>query len=181
LKTGIVAVESFSNNSTGEFLVCLPANHDYALTVSRDGYLFYSDNFTLSGENPSTDPVLKNVPLEPLKTGAKVVMKNIFFETNQYELMEASRIELNKLIKLLQKNPEIRIEIGGHTDNVGTHDYNVTLSQNRAKSVRDYLVENQIEPARIKYKGYAETQPVDPNDTEEGRANNRRTEFKIIE
>lgn len=181
LRTGTVAVESFSNKTTGEFLVCLPANNDYALTVSRDGYLFYSDNFTLSGENPSSDPVLKNVPLEPLKAGAKVVMKNIFFETNQFDLKETSRIELNKLIKLLEKNPEVKIEIGGHTDNVGTHEYNITLSQNRAKSVRDYLVQNQLDPSRIKYKGYAETQPVDSNDTEEGRANNRRTEFKIIE
>jgi outer membrane protein OmpA-like peptidoglycan-associated protein/tetratricopeptide (TPR) repeat protein len=181
LKTGIVAIESFSNKSSGEFLVCLPANNDYALTVSRDGYLFFSENFSLTNENSSTDPVLKDVPMEPLKTGAKVVMKNIFFETNQYELIETSRIELNKLIILLQKNPLLKIEIGGHTDNVGTHEYNIMLSQNRAKSVKDYLVENKIEPSRISYKGYGETQPVDSNDTEEGRAINRRTEFKVIE
>lgn len=181
LKTGIVAIESFSNKSSGEFLVCLPANNDYALTVSRDGYLFFSENFSLTNENSSTDPVLKDVPLEPLKTGAKVVMKNIFFETNQYELIEKSRIELNKLIILLEKNPLLRIEIGGHTDNVGSHEYNVTLSQNRAKSVKEYLIANKIEASRITYKGYAETQPVDSNETEEGRANNRRTEFKVIE
>jgi outer membrane protein OmpA-like peptidoglycan-associated protein len=108
-------------------------------------------------------------------------MKNIFFETNQYELIETSRIELNKLVAMLQKYPDIKIEIGGHTDNVGSHEYNISLSQNRAKSVRDYLIENKIDPARIKYKGYGETQPVDSNDTEEGKANNRRTEFKIIE
>lgn len=181
LKTGMVAIESFSNKSSGEFLVCLPANNDYALTVSRDGYLFFSENFSLTNQNSSTDPVLKDVPMEPLKTGAKVVMKNIFFETNQYELIETSRIELNKLIILLQKNPLLKIEIGGHTDNVGTHEYNITLSQNRAKSVKEYLVENKIEPSRISFKGYGETQPVDSNDTEEGRAINRRTEFKVIE
>jgi outer membrane protein OmpA-like peptidoglycan-associated protein/Tfp pilus assembly protein PilF len=181
LKTGKVAVESFSNKNSGEFLVCLPTNNDYALTVSRDGYLFYSENFTLSGENPSTDPVHKDIPMEPLKAGARAIMKNIFFETNQYELIETSRIELNKLVAMLQKYPDIKIEIGGHTDNVGSHEYNISLSQNRAKSVRDYLIENKIDPARIKYKGYGETQPVDSNDTEEGKANNRRTEFKIIE
>jgi outer membrane protein OmpA-like peptidoglycan-associated protein len=181
LKTGKVAIESFSNNTTGEFLVCLPANNDYALTVSKDGYLFYSENFNLSGENPSSDPVLKDVPLEPLETGAKVIMKNVFFETDHYDLMEESKIELNKLIDLLTKNPAVKIEIGGHTDNVGKHEYNVTLSENRAKSVMTYLLENGIAQDRLSYKGYGETQPIDSNETEAGRAKNRRTEFKVVD
>jgi outer membrane protein OmpA-like peptidoglycan-associated protein/tetratricopeptide (TPR) repeat protein len=180
LNTGKVAIESFSNKTTGEFLVCLPANNDYALTVTRDGYLFYSENFNLSGENPSTEPVLKDVPLEPLETGAKVIMKNVFFETDHYDLMDESKIELNKLTDLLTKNPAVKIEIGGHTDNVGKHEYNVTLSENRAKSVMTYLLENGISPDRLSYKGYGETQPIDSNETETGRANNRRTEFKVM-
>jgi outer membrane protein OmpA-like peptidoglycan-associated protein len=181
LKTGKVAIESFSNKTTGEFLVCLPANNDYALTVTRDGYLFYSENINLAGENPPTDPVLKDIPLEPLQTGAKVVMKNVFFETDRFDLMETSKVELNKLILLLDKNPDLKIEIGGHTDNVGKHDYNIKLSENRAKSVLNYLTENGIASTRLTYKGYGETQPVDINDTETGRANNRRTEFKVVE
>jgi outer membrane protein OmpA-like peptidoglycan-associated protein len=181
LKSGLVAVESFSNKSTGEFLVCLPANNDYALTVTRDGYLFYSENFNLTGANPSTDPVLKDIPLEPLLTGAKVVMKNVFFDTDQFDLLEESKIELNQLIDLLKKNPAIKIEIGGHTDNVGSHEYNITLSENRAKAVMTYLLENGISLDRLSSRGYGETQPVDSNDTDSGRANNRRTEFKVIE
>jgi len=181
LATGDITVTSFSNKGTGEFLVCLPANHDYALNVSKEGYLFYSENFNLSGENPSTDPVLKDVPLKPLKAGEKVILKNIFFETDKYDLKESSEIELQKLIELLNKNPEIKIEIGGHTDNVGKTDYNLELSQNRAKAVYDYLVKNKIDSDMLTYKGYGESQPVDTNDTEEGRANNRRTEFKVVE
>ncbi len=181
LKTGVVAIESFSNKTTGEFLVCLPANNEYALTVSKDGYLFYSENFNLTGENPSTDPVLMDVPLIPLQTGAKVVMKNVFFDTDRYDLLETSKVELNKLADLLTKNPTLKVELGGHTDNVGKDDYNLTLSENRAKAVMTYLVQNGIAPERLSYKGYGKTQPVDTNDTEAGRANNRRTEFKVVE
>ena len=181
LTTGTVAIESFSNKKTGEFLVCLPVNDEYALTVSREGYLFYSENISFSGENSSADPLLKDVPLEPIKVGAVMILKNIFFETDKYDLKEKSRIELNKLVDLLKTNPDLKIEIGGHTDNVGSDEYNLILSENRAKTVNQYLVENGIEQSRLLYKGYGETTPVDTNETEEGRANNRRTEFKVIE
>jgi outer membrane protein OmpA-like peptidoglycan-associated protein len=181
LKTGIVVIESFSNKTTGEFLVCLPANIDYALTVSKDGYLFYSENFNLTGEHPSADPVLKDVPLEPIEIGAKVIMKNVFFETDRYDLIETSKVELNKLIALLEKNNSVKIEISGHTDNIGKHGYNITLSENRAKAVIYYLSENGISSDRLSFKGYGETQPIDTNETETGRANNRRTEFKVVE
>ncbi len=181
LTTGLVAIESFSNKKTGEFLVCLPANDDYALTVSKEGYLFYSENISLTGENSSTDPMLKDVPLEPIKVGAKMVLKNIFFETDKYDLKELSKIELKKLIRLLETNPGMKIEISGHTDNVGSPEYNKTLSENRAKTVNKYLVENGIDQSRLLYKGYGETNPVDTNENHEGRANNRRTEFKVVE
>lgn len=181
LETGLVVIESFSNKTTGEFLVCLPANNEYALTVSRDAYLFYSENFNLSGENPSTDPVLKDIPLVPLQTGAKVVMRNVFFETGRYDLLEPSKVELNKLVALMLKNPKMKVEIGGHTDNVGNHEYNLSLSENRAKAVITYLTDNGISSDRLSFKGYGETQPVDSNETESGRANNRRTEFKVVE
>ncbi len=181
ITTGIVTIESFSNKKTGEFLVCLPTDDDYALTVSREGYLFYSENISLTGESSSTDPVIKDVPLEPIKVGAKMVLRNIFFETDKYDLKENSKIELNKLVRLLNTNPDLKIEIGGHTDNVGSHEYNINLSENRAKTVNQYLVENGIEQSRLLFKGYGETNPVDTNETPEGRAINRRTEFKVIE
>lgn len=181
LKTGDVAVESFSNRKTGEFLVCLPTNDDYALNVFKEGYLFYSDNFSLAGESSSSDPVLLEVPLNPLKVGEKVIMKNVFFDTDQYELLGTSMVELKNLISLLNNNPEMHIEISGHTDNVGTPEYNLSLSENRAKAVFDYLVQSGIDSSRLLYKGYGETQPLDTNDTETGRASNRRTEFKVVE
>ena len=181
LTTGLVAIESFSNKKTGDFLVCLPTNDDYALTVSKEGYLYYSENISLAGENSSSDPLIKDVPLEPIKVGATMVLKNIFFETDKYDLKENSKFELNKLIELLETNPGLILEIGGHTDNVGSPDYNQTLSENRAKTVNQYLVDNGIEQSVLIYKGYGETKAVDTNDTEEGRANNRRTEFKVIE
>ncbi len=181
LKTGNIEIESFSNKISGEFLVCLPVNNDYGLNVFRDGYLFYSENFNLTGENTTSEPLLKDIPLKPIKVGAKVVLKNIFFDTDKYELKDASKLELQKLIDLLNSNPDINIEIGGFTDNVGTPEYNLKLSENRAKTVYDYLITKKIDLNRLTYKGYGESQPVDTNETESGRANNRRTEFKVVE
>lgn len=181
LTTGLVAVESFSNKKTGDFLVCLPTDDEYALMVSKEGYLFYSENISLVGENSSTDPVIKDIPLEPIRIGAKMVLKNIFFETDKYDLKETSEIELEKLVELLDTNPSLKLEIGGHTDNVGTPEYNQILSENRAKTVNQYLLDHGVDQTRLIYKGYGETSPVDSNDTDEGRANNRRTEFKVLE
>lgn len=181
LTTGMVAIESFSNKKTGDFLVCLPTDDDYALTVSKEGYLFYSENISLAGEKSSLDPLIKDVAMEPIKVGAKMVLKNIFFETDKYDLMRNSKFELNKLIELLKANPGLILEIGGHTDNVGSPEYNQTLSENRAKTVNQYLVDNGVDQSMLIYKGYGELKPVDTNETEEGRANNRRTEFRVIE
>lgn len=181
LETGEVAVRSFSSSGSGEFLVALPTNRDYALNVSREGYLFYSENFSLAGTNTNTDPYLKDIPLKKIQVGQTLVLRNIFFETDKYTLKETSQVELKKLVELLSKNPGLRIEISGHTDNVGSVDYNLELSRNRSKSVNDYLVEQGILQDRLTYKGYGETQPVDSNDTEAGRANNRRTELKVVE
>lgn len=179
LKTGNVIVESSSDHIKGEFMISIPTNRNYALNVSSEGYLFYSDNFKLEGEYSDVDPFLKNVPLQPVRIGEKVVLRNIFFETDKYDLKSESRIELNKLIEFLEQNPAISIEISGHTDSVGGAEYNQELSDNRAKAVYDYLVEHGIDSSRMTYKGYGLNLPVDTNETSEGRARNRRTEFKI--
>jgi outer membrane protein OmpA-like peptidoglycan-associated protein len=180
LKTGKIVTQSYSNKGNGEFLVCLPTNSDYALNVSKNGYLFYSENFNLIGEQTLTEPEHKDIPLQPIKVGESVVLKNIFFETDKFDLKNKSRIEIDKLFELLNKNPEIRIEISGHTDNVGSEIYNVELSKNRAKAVYDYLIAKGINPDRLSYKGYGEAKPIDTNDTESGRHSNRRTEFKVV-
>ena len=181
LKTGKTCVESTSDPVNGEFLVCLPTEKDYALNVSKDGYLFYSENFSLTGIHSNSDPFMKNIPLQPIKVGESVVLKNIFFDTDKFELKSESTAELEKLLDLLNKNPKLKIEISGHTDNQGDDKHNQTLSENRAKAVYDYLTNHGIVKERLTYKGYGKTKPIDKNDTEQGRANNRRTEFKVVE
>jgi outer membrane protein OmpA-like peptidoglycan-associated protein/Tol biopolymer transport system component len=180
LETSEVVIESGSDPVNGSFLVTLPVDHSYALNVSKDQYLFYSEHFSLPKEHDISKPYRMDVSLQPIKYGEKVVLKNIFFETASYELLDESRAELNKLVAFMTNNPTIRIEIGGHTDNVGKPEDNQLLSENRSKSVLSYLTENGIAAARLQYKGYGQEQPVDTNDTTEGRANNRRTEFKVL-
>ncbi|MEE4196220.1 MAG: OmpA family protein [Bacteroidales bacterium] len=180
LEQNEVVMEAQSDKITGEFLVCIPTDNDYALNVSKEGYLFYSDNFSLKGVREITDPFIKDVGLNPIKPGEKIILRNIFYATDSYELMDKSIAELDKLTRFLEENPALKIEISGHTDSVGTNEYNLILSEKRAKSVVNYLVSQGIAMERLTSKGYGEEQPVDTNETEEGRANNRRTEIKIL-
>jgi outer membrane protein OmpA-like peptidoglycan-associated protein/tetratricopeptide (TPR) repeat protein len=180
LETSKVVAEIYSNAITGEYLVCLPANKNYAFNASRSGYLFYSENFSLKDVKNQGEPYLIDIPLKPIKAGEKVVLRNIFFETGKYNLKDESRSELNKLGDFLNANPKVKIEVSGHTDNVGDEKMNTTLSLNRAKSVYDYLIKNGIAAERLTFKGFGETQPVASNDSDKGRAANRRTEFKVI-
>jgi len=169
-----------SNEGDGTFLVCLPSKKDYAFSIEKPWYLFHSENFSLKNVTGELKNYHLDVPLEPIKVGNKVVLKNIFFETDSYELKQESKAELNKLIEFLILNTKIKIEISGHTDNIGTAAHNDVLSENRAKSVYEYLAANGIEKNRMTYKGYGFNKPIASNDTEEGRALNRRTEFKIL-
>ena len=173
-------VSATADPVTGSFLISLPVNKNYALNVSMDGYLFHSENIELLSGTPE-EPFLKNVGMKQLSVGETVVLKNVFFETNKYDLKDESKVELMKLHSFMQNNPAVSIEISGHTDNVGNDNDNQTLSENRAQAIYNFLIENGIEADRLSYKGYGETQPIDTNDTEEGRANNRRSEFKIKE
>ncbi len=168
-----------SNSASGKFVVILTPGHNYALTVSKGGYLFYSENFNID-TNHAFQEVNKEVLLQRLKEGKKIVLNNIFFETGKATLTDASTVEIQKLYELLQQNPLIRVEISGHTDNVGNDDANLKLSQDRANVVVQVLISKGIPSARLIAKGYGETQPYGPNDTDEQRALNRRTEFKII-
>ena len=181
LETAKTVYESYSDEETGEFLICLPTDKDYCLNVSKKNYLFFSENFALKGIFEKTEPFLKDVPMQPIKVGESIILKNIFYETDLYNLKKESRIELDKIIKFLHDYPSVKIEISGHTDNTGSFEYNQTLSENRAKSVVEYLISSSISEDRIKYKGYGFSRPVASNDTEEGKAQNRRTELKIIE
>jgi outer membrane protein OmpA-like peptidoglycan-associated protein len=180
LETGKTITETESNKSNGDYLLCLPAGKDYALNVSKDGYLFHSENFSLKNFS-GYEPYRLDIQLQKLRPGATIVLNNVFFETNQWELKPESMIELDRLATLLKNNPEKKIEIGGHTDNVGSDEANLTLSNNRAQSVVDYLVKKGIAVNRLAAKGYGESVPIANNDTDAGRSKNRRTEFRVIE
>jgi len=179
LETGETVIEAYSDNSTGEFLITLPTGRNYALNSSKNGYLFFSENFSLINYQ-SDKPFVQNVPLNPMLAGEKIVLKNIFFETAKYNLKNESKVELDKLVAFLTKNNKLIIEIGGHTDNAGNAQLNLALSKNRANSVKEYLTGKGIVAERLQTKGYGANEPIADNSTAEGKAKNRRTEFKIM-
>lgn len=166
-------------DETGNYFVTLPTGNDYTLTVNRRNYLFYSELFQLSQSVPDS-VYKKDIFLQPIQLNASLTFSNIQFANNSFALPESAKIELNKLITLLKENPRIQIEIGGHTDNVGAAESNRILSENRAKAIVQFLLDNQIESGRLRWKGYGATQPIANNTTEAGRAINRRTTFTII-
>lgn len=180
LENGEAVMELESHPGEGDYLVSLPTDRDYALNVSADGYLFYSDHFNFSGLHSQTEPLRRDVPLEPVKVGSVVVLHNVFYETDSFGLEPESRAELDRVYDFLIQNPSVGIEISGHTDNTGTPEHNQELSEQRARSVVEYLVNKGIDSKRLDAAGYGETRPVANNESEEGRALNRRTELKII-
>lgn len=177
--TGQVLLSSETNSKTGTFLTTLAGNKNYIFNVSSKGYLFYSGSFFM--ENSSLEkPYELQIGLNKIAGGQKIVTRNIFFDVNKYDLKPESEAELLKVLELLQKNEGMRLEIGGHTDNTGSVSSNLILSENRAKSVFQYLTGKGIAPERLTYKGYGASEPIAGNDTEAGRALNRRTEFKVL-
>ncbi|MCX8079813.1 MAG: OmpA family protein [Bacteroidia bacterium] len=169
-----------SNATTGKYLVNLPSGKNYGIAVRKDGYLFHSENFIIP-EAAEYQEFEKNIPLKKVEVGNVIVLKNIFFDFDKATLRPESMNELDRLVKLLNDNPTLKIELSSHTDSKGSDEYNMKLSENRSKSVVDYLISKGISASRLVAKGYGETKPIDTNDTEEGRQNNRRTEFKILE
>jgi outer membrane protein OmpA-like peptidoglycan-associated protein len=115
-----------------------------------------------------------------MRAGESIVLRNIFFETDSFALKSESRIELGKLTHFMKANPTLKIELGGHTDNSGDKKYNQQLSEKRARSVYDYLIGDGVSASRLLFKGYGDTKPVADNNTEKGRAQNRRTEFTVV-
>lgn len=163
----------------GSFLVCIPSDKSYAFYASEVGYLFYSDHFDMKGEHSIDKPFKKDILLNPIKVNQTMVMRNLFFDTDSSTLKPESIVELNRLVDFLTYNKTLLIEIGGHTDNQGIDSYNQSLSEKRAKAVVDYLIAHQIESTRLKWFGYGRLKPIADNKSEEGRAQNRRTEVKI--
>jgi outer membrane protein OmpA-like peptidoglycan-associated protein/tetratricopeptide (TPR) repeat protein len=172
-------ISDLQTDETGNYLITLPEGRDYAFDVKRKGYLFFSENFSLSRSTNDTVYHI-DIPLKPLEVNAVAELKNIFFETNKYDLRPESGTELDEIVQLMKDNPTVKIQINGHTDNSGKTADNMRLSEDRAKAVTTYLIAKGINPARLSSKGWGDTQPIADNNTPEGRARNRRTELKVI-
>jgi flagellar motor protein MotB len=180
LSTNKITIKS-STDGNGNFLICLPSGYNYGINVSKSGYLFYSENFMFEGEHTAVEPFIKKIRLSPIKVGEVMLLTNVFYEVDSWELKKESMSELNTLADLLLENKGLLMEIGGYTDATGSTDYNLSLSEKRAMSVVSYLVNKGISSDRLKSKGYGNTSPIGDNITEEGRKLNRRTEAKIIQ
>lgn len=179
LGTRQLVAATTSDPKTGGYLACIHTGGNVLLNVSHPDYPFYSENFQVERSYTELEPFLKDINLQPTDVGTVVTLRNVFFDFDRAELKPESFVELDKLVDYLRSN-ELRIEIGGHTDDQGTDEYNDRLSENRAKAVYDYLVNKGIPADRLRYKGYGKRMPVADNTTEAGRAANRRTEFKIV-
>ncbi len=189
--TVVLATLSFMDPASGEFVAKtmtgpdgnfrtrLPSPKVYGVEINATGYLYYLDILDLSSINPD-EPVERNFYLQKIVVGTKVVLDNIYFETGKSVLTVDSYEALDQVVRFLENNESVRLEISGHTDNTGSLRINTTLSEARARAVVDYLTGRGIARDRLEYKGYADSQPVAENDTPEGREMNRRVEFKVL-
>lgn len=168
-----------SNINDGKYFVILNKGKEYSLFVGHEGYAPYSTSIDLKNLTKFQD-IKKDILLEPIKIGTKIILNDIEFKYRSFQLLESSKPELDKILNLMQDNPNIKIEISGHTDNVGSEKSNRKLSRQRASVVRQYLIEKGIAAERLAAKGFGESQPVAENDTEKGRIQNRRVEIKIM-
>jgi len=172
-------VSKLQTDEDGNYLITLPVGKDYAFNVHRKGYLFYSQNYNM--KNISSDSVFNvDIPLEPIEANAKVILKNVFFDTKKTDLKSESITELDNVVKLMNENPNMKILISGFTDNIGKPADNLKLSTGRAVAVVNYLVSKGVNNSRLSFKGFGETKPIASNNTEEGRAMNRRTELTVV-
>lgn len=172
-------VESADEN--GQIMMALPLGRNYAFNVSEPGFLFYSESFELADTNSVADPFNLTIELEPIEVGAKMQLHNIYYQTNSFAILDESEPELQTLVSFLKNNSKLKVEIQGHTDSSGNAADNKVLSENRAKSVVEYLIENGILTGRLTHLGFGDTVPIASNETPEGRRQNRRTTIKILE
>ena len=176
--TGEIISDVKSNSATGKFLLSLPSGRNYGISVNKEGYLFHSENFNLP-ELSEYNLVNKDVEMKNIAVGSKIALRNVFYATGKADLTSDSYSELKRLVDLLNVVPRLKIELSGHTDNTGSEGLNQKLSQERAESVKSYLVGQGISADRLTAKGYGSSRPIDSNNSSEGRQNNRRTEYEI--
>jgi outer membrane protein OmpA-like peptidoglycan-associated protein len=181
LPDGTVAGNGISEATTGAFKIVLPYDKNYSIHATADKFFAQSENLNLDSlVKAGYKEIHKDLYLVPIEIGAVVRLNNVFFDFDKWNLRPESYIELERVVKLLAENPAIEIEMSAHTDSRGNNDYNFGLSDNRARSVMEYILSKGIDANRITSKGYGETKPVVPNDTDENRQLNRRVEFTIL-
>jgi outer membrane protein OmpA-like peptidoglycan-associated protein len=169
-----------SDGRNGEYSIILPTGSNYGFLGIAEGYFSVSENLDLSTLVEYKE-INRDIKLFPIKKGQTIRLNNIFFETGKYVLRNESKSELTRLLKLLKENPTMKIEIQGHTDDVGADVDNLALSKNRSKAVFDYLVKNGIVSTRLITKGFGELKPIVSNTTPDNRQLNRRVDFIITE
>ncbi|MCX7862871.1 MAG: OmpA family protein [Bacteroidales bacterium] len=181
LETNKVVYSVVSDTTDGSFLLGLPLGRMYGMYCSAKGYLFYTENIQLDKQYSKSSALNREISLQKISPGKSIILPNVFYDTDSFRLKPTSFAELDKVITFLQEHPKVKIEISGHTDNTGSDLYNLQLSEKRARSVYQYLLQKNIDATRLTYKGYGSQQPISSNNTMEGRAKNRRTELKIIQ
>ena len=174
-----VVIGTSISDSLGNYKITIPGKKNYGVEIMAKEYLYFLQTVDLTKDTAELI-IKRDFAVSKVEVGAKVVLKNIFFETAKATLKSGSFTELENVVKFLNDNPTVRLEISGHTDNVGSLKANTKLSQDRAQSVVNYLVSKGIAASRLEAKGYAFSQPLATNDTQDGRAQNRRVEFKIL-
>jgi outer membrane protein OmpA-like peptidoglycan-associated protein len=179
IESGEIYKTLSSDEINGSFLITLAAGKNYVYQSTAEGYLPYSENFSLTLQNPKE--ILQLVALmQRIEQGKEFTLKNIFFDTGEYQLLEESKAELNLLVDFIKKDERLFLEVGGHTDSDGAIENNLVLSEKRAKAVQDYLISQGVAQNRLTFKGYGEGAPLFPNDSEANKAKNRRTAFKVL-
>lgn len=179
LEDGSLVASFKSDHSTGEYMAVVPGGKEYAMVAHADGYLLHSENIAVPAGGGAL-ALNMDMALKPLKTGEKEVMHNVFFERDKAALSAASVGELNKIVDLLNRNPGLRLEIGGYTDNDGNEDHNDRLSTERAHAVVAHLVKNGIAAERLTAMGYGASKPLATNDSASPKAKNGRTEIRVL-
>lgn len=179
LGTNALTQQVYSDAENGQYTAVLNEGRAYAMYATAPGYLLKSLNFDYSSQQ-KFDPLTLDIYLEPAKSGRSAVLNNLFFDSNQATLKPRSRTELDRLVEFLRQDPSLRVEVAGHTDNVGTPAANLSLSQRRAQAVLSYLSAHGVPASRLRAHGYGETKPLLANDSEVHRAQNRRIELRIL-
>jgi len=179
LPSGVEAGLARSNPSDGSYKISLPVGSDFGFRAEAEGYYAVSEQLSTKSLKEYSE-ITKDLFLAPIEAGEAIRLNNIFFDFGKAELRPESFPELLRLVRLLQEHPNVSIELGGHTDNIGNDEANQSLSEERVGAVRNYLIEQKIAPKRMKAVGYGKKYPVASNETEEGRQINRRVEFTIL-